>query len=141
MLKFVKTCKGINFWINKIIHSWVRGLIREMLTNHLWKGGKPNLNIIKRIIVWERKEEPNILITKYKIKNITDATLWEMKYFNLTSEDKKESLAAKRGKAAIIFISNLTQRKKTVWVEKANRTLKKIINQNPKAGVKNIIKL
>ena len=52
---------------------------------------------------------------RFTEKTAQPKTLLAPKYKVLfRSEDKKDSLAAKRGKAAIIFISNLTQRKKTV---------------------------
>jgi hypothetical protein len=89
----------------------------------------------KRLIAVEEK----ISNIKYAPKKKTEAIVWEIKYFILSSDEKKESPEASRGKTAIMFISNLTQINKMDWVDSAIKILLNIISQNPAIGVKNII--
>jgi len=137
--RLLRNCKGINFWTNNTNHSLRYGPVITILPNHLWKGGTPSLNKIntphKRLIAVEEK----ISNIKYAPKKKTEAIVWEIKYFILSSDEKKESPEASRGKTAIMFISNLTQINKMDWVDSAIKILLNIISQNPAIGVKNII--
>jgi hypothetical protein len=138
-LSLDKTCKGINFWINKITTIKSNGHIIIIFRNQLWKGGTPNLNKIAQLKIkfiaavkksWQKRKE-----TRKKI----EAILWDKKYFIVSSLPKNESLELKIGKTEIMFISKLTQKKNKVWEENLNRILRKTIIMKPSMGDKNII--
>ena len=107
-----KICKGINFWIIKIKTINLYGLISKIDKSQLWNGGIPSLNKIEVIIMIEIIEGAETRKPKVeKIKKI-DAILWEIKYFNLISLEKKDDFAPIKGKTDTMFNSKLTHKKK-----------------------------
>lgn len=81
-----------------------------ILTNQVWKGGSPNLNKMK-IGKNSNMPQKDIEEINQTLRNKTEATLWEMKYFKEISLEVGDSGEASKGSTIIIFTSNLTQKK------------------------------
>jgi hypothetical protein len=132
-------CRGINFCTNKIKKIILHGLSKTILTNHLWKGGRPSLNT--RALCKRGTARPECLVFNKEKRNTIEATLCEIKYFKVVSAEVIFCIDTKIGIIANIFTSRPTHKKRRELADSLSKMLIIVIIKNPVKADINIINL
>ena len=130
MISFIpnwdKIINGMNFWIVKTRNTSNRLILKMIPIIHLWKGGTPSLKMIEAMAIIDK----NLIesISSIENKKLTEAALWEIKYFTPHIIESWVELPKSTGMMQSMFTSRQTHCKNSLSTLKAPTMQPKIID-------------